>query len=430
MVIGYHFSLQGKRHKDKGQACQDYSMIREITPIWKIAAVADGVSAAAHAQTASRIACETVCDFIKKAFPYDDFSASVLVEDLEKCVLSAMHAAANAVEAYADKQHDAYSDYDTTLVAAVYNGDTLCAGLIGDSGITYLSRDGELHFSEPMNDSLGHVYPLRFRRYYQTVTVKNVSAFLCATDGIHRDLFLGYGEFNKKFADRFIPYELLAENKPEDQEAYLDDFNRKLQKKCEEIPFLTDDLSVASLLNSDCLITPLPRKEIDPVESLRREASVYSEESTRREAFKRRIGYLAPFLTDEEREALYHGTVTLEDLQKKRADEGKAASSDKNADAKESDPASAADQAKALGSDASGAKKESDPASAVDQVKALGSDASGAKKESDPASAADQAKTLGSDASGAKTDTDAAQRGDAKKEKPEKKRSPWFQRKT
>lgn len=69
MLSSYCFSIVGKDHIKKHMPCHDSSLIAAISSSWKIAVVADGVGSCKHAETASKIAVETVAKLIKEQFP-------------------------------------------------------------------------------------------------------------------------------------------------------------------------------------------------------------------------------------------------------------------------------------------------------------------------------------------------------------------------
>ena len=318
MITGYNFHIQGKRHKAKNTVCQDYSIMHSITPVWKVVAVADGVSSSAKSEIASKMACEVVCEFIEKAFPYDGFNSEFLEQDIEAVIRSAMHAAANAIEAYADELSLPHLDFDTTLVVALYNGKSAYLGIVGDSGIVLLMDDGELRFSTPMNDAAGHVFPLRFRKAYQTASVDDVAAVFCTTDGLYKDAFWQSGEYNKAIVDQFIPYAAFSCD-DETVEDFINVFKEKTIEVCEASKGLTDDISISLLINTEKYIEKPQRKEVDILKQLLATVAVY-DASVQRRAFKKNILAYYPQLTDEDVDALFDGETDLESVLKKASD--------------------------------------------------------------------------------------------------------------
>ncbi|MBR2869740.1 MAG: protein phosphatase 2C domain-containing protein [Clostridia bacterium] len=314
MIAQYYFSLQGKRHIKKNQPCQDYSLIREITPAWKIAAVSDGVSRSAHSEIASRIACETACEFVEKAIPFDSGSNSFLEEDASALIRCAMHAAQNAVEAYADEKDDSYNNYDATLVLVLYNGYTAYVGYVGDSGVALLLDDGELIFSQPMNDENGHVYPLRLRTNYAFSKMENVAAVLCSTDGIYKDCFMDMGQYDKSKVDLFIPYELFSDNMEDEYNTVIENLKKKLISSLEAINRETDDMSAALLINTSKTVEKPERPQKPLIETLMAKANHYKDEEIREKVFRFQLRLVHPQLTDEQIKDIYTGKKDLESV--------------------------------------------------------------------------------------------------------------------
>ena len=312
MILGYDFHLQGKRHRNANKPGQDFSLIYEISPAWKIAAVADGVSASSQSELASKIACKTACEYIEKAFPFDSFSNSIVEEDVESVIRSALHAAANNIEHYAEENETELDSLDTTLVIALYNGQTAYLGLIGDSGIGILKNDGQLLFSAPMNDEVGHVYPLRFRKAYKTASIDNVAAVFCMSDGIYKDHLMKYGEFDQHIADGYIPYRLFSECLSEDKELLINNFKQSIIEACETNEGLTDDLSIALIINTEKEVKPVERKEPDIIHKIKAELSIY-EVSIQEKMFKDRLSKLFPFINEQNTIRLYNDEIELDE---------------------------------------------------------------------------------------------------------------------
>lgn len=313
MIKGYNFHMQGKRHKKTGTVCQDYSIIHSITPSWQIVAVADGVSSSAHSEVASKLACETVCKAIEDSLPFDDFTMSFVEEDIHAVIRSAMHRAENTIEKYADDNGDDYCMYDTTLVVALYNGDTAYMGMVGDSGIVLLLDNGELLFSTPMNDSQGHVYPLRCRRSYKTSSVSDVAAVYCTTDGLFKDFFVNFGTNDKSRADKLIPYEMFG-GEAEDADDFFEDFKKSFMDFCEKNDNLTDDLSVSFLMNTDKAVAKTEKEPVDFITSVRAIVSLYEDDRIREKAFCKHVQAHYTDFSDEDAQALYNEELTLADV--------------------------------------------------------------------------------------------------------------------
>lgn len=183
MLSSYCFSIVGKDHIKKHMPCHDSSLIAAISSSWKIAVVADGVGSCKHAETASKIAVETVAKLIKEQFPpfvSDD-------QTYFSVIRAAMHGAANAIERYVEKNDEGNErEYQTTLSVAVMSSKLLYYGNAGDSGIIALDDQGEYHLvTEQQNDDEGRVYAMPSNRIFEVGKAKFTPvAALCMTDGI------------------------------------------------------------------------------------------------------------------------------------------------------------------------------------------------------------------------------------------------------
>lgn len=313
MIATYNFCIKGKRHINENKPCQDYCEVKQITPAWMVAAVSDGVSSSAHSEIASKLACETACRYVAEAFPYDSSTNSFIDEDILSVIKSAMHAAQNAVEAYADENDDEYNNYDATLVVTLFNGHTAYVGVVGDSGVALLLDDGELMYSNPMNDSQGHVYPLRFRSKYSVSSVNGVAAVFSATDGVYKDYLNGIGGFDKSKTDVFIPYTLFSNNKEDERETYLETMKTKLVSALEKAEYLTDDMTAVLMLNTDKAVEKKVRAEKTLYEKLLDKARVYEDADVQAKVFRYELLSLYPEFTDEQVEAVYEGKASLEE---------------------------------------------------------------------------------------------------------------------
>lgn len=153
-ILGYCFSQRGLSHIERDMPCQDNSGILKKGQ-WRLAIVADGVGSCKHSDDASRIAVETAGKVVNAAFPYDGD------EDFIALIRIAMHSAENAVENYVIKKGGVLKDYQTTLALALYNGNSLYYGNVGDSGIIALDEFGEYHvITAKQNNEFGDVHTL------------------------------------------------------------------------------------------------------------------------------------------------------------------------------------------------------------------------------------------------------------------------------
>lgn len=289
MISAYNFSLTGRDHKTYNMPCHDFSLIKEISPSWKIAVVADGVGSCAHADVAVKIAAQSAAELIEKQFP----PAGAADLDYTSVIYAAMHGAANAIEEYVN-QNDVGNElqYQTTLSLAVLSKKKLFYGNAGDSGIIGLDTNGAYHvLSHKQNDDIGRVYSIpSFRRYEVGLADFTPAAVLCMTDGVLDYIapaILNKSEYpvDVPFANIFCTYALgitkedevtVVQKCKEQAIAYLSSDN------CED---MTDDLSVAVLVVTDSGLLPecisWEKPEIDEDALKWQESAIYQSQSTR-----------------------------------------------------------------------------------------------------------------------------------------------------
>ena len=274
--------------------CHDYSLIKDISSSWKIAVVADGVGSCKHAEIASEIAAKEVAELIKKQFPphtSDDRAYFSVIH-------ASMHGAANAIESYVE-EHDPGNEmeYQTTLSVAIMSRNCLYYGNAGDSGIIALDDQGNYYLAtKKQNDELGRVYAIPTNRLFEIGRANYIpAAVLCMTDGLFDNVApraLRNSDFpvNVPFANMFITYALGLE-KFKEREA-VEKCKSALIKylQSDECKSMTDDLSVAVLINTN---TDLQKEDIkweDPkidIYALKwDEVSVYPSDKTRDTLFK------------------------------------------------------------------------------------------------------------------------------------------------
>lgn len=181
MIYTYNFSIRGTDHETSGKPCQDYSAILNTRPDgWVIAASADGVGSANHAEIGSQLAVEVALQVVNENF-YGSAKDDVL-----SIIRSAFQAAMDEIHQRAIADNNSIDEYDTTLDLAVYNGETLHYGHSGDGGIIGLGCDGAyVPVTQPQKDGR-YVIPLRAGLCAWDVGTysKPLTSVLLATDGI------------------------------------------------------------------------------------------------------------------------------------------------------------------------------------------------------------------------------------------------------
>ena len=308
MLSSYCFSLRGRDHIKSNMPCHDASQIETISSSWKIAVVADGVGSCKHAELASGIAVKEVTELIKKQFPPGNSQD----QDYIHVIHAAMHGAANAIEAYVEEQDPGNeSEYQTTLAVAVMSSKCLYYGNAGDSGIISLDEGGSYHLvTKKQNDDMGRVYAIPSNRLFEVGKADHISAaVLCMTDGIYdtaAPLALRNHSFpvNVPFVNMFVTYGLGLE-KAEERETVEKCKNALIRYlQSEECKMMTDDLSVAALINTNSDLQPeeilWEEPKLDFYTLKWEEVSVYPSAETRNKLFKEYICEKNPDWSEEQ----------------------------------------------------------------------------------------------------------------------------------
>lgn len=308
MISSYNFSLIGRDHSKNHMPCHDSSLIKEISSSWKIAIVADGVGNCKHAEIASEIAVKEVAELIEKQFPPYTSDARAYFSVIH----AAMHGAANAIEAYVEKNdYGNEMEYQTTLSVAIMSSKTLYYGNAGDSGIIALDNQGQYHLlTKKQNDDLGRVYSIPTNRLFEIGKVSFVPvAVLCMTDGLYDNVVptaLRNSKFhvNVPFANMFVTYALGLE-KFKEAEAVENCKNSLIKYlQSDECKSMNDDLSVAALININSDLRKEDIKWTDPQIDFYAlkwdEVSVYPSIETRNILFKKYVREKNPDWTEEQ----------------------------------------------------------------------------------------------------------------------------------
>lgn len=297
MISSYCFSLVGRDHIKNQIPCHDSSLIKAISSSWKIAVVADGVGSCKHAEIASEIAVKEVAELIKKQFPPSSSDERAYFSVIH----AAMHGAANAIETYVEEKDPGNEmEYQTTLAVAIMSGKNLYYGSAGDSGIIALDDQGNYHLvTKKQNDELGRVYSIPTNRLFEIGKANYIpAAVLCMTDGMYDTIApvtLRNNKFpvNVPFANMFVTYALGLEKFKESEavESCKNHLIKYLQS--DECKNMTDDLSVAALINTNSDLQPEDIKweepQIDFYALKWNEVSLYPSIETRNKLFKQYI---------------------------------------------------------------------------------------------------------------------------------------------
>jgi len=186
MIYSYGVSLPGTYHIKNDIICQDYHRIIHCGKDIAIAAVADGLGSAEHADIGSKIAATVATEHFRKSVTPKAQLPSVI-----DIIGAAFTAAQRAIEKEATENEHAIELYDTTLTLAVLVRDTLYYGHSGDSGMIALTTKGCYEqVTTQQRDEQGRVFPLFFNDKWEFAKYsKKVSGVLLATDGMLETFF-------------------------------------------------------------------------------------------------------------------------------------------------------------------------------------------------------------------------------------------------
>ncbi len=308
-MITYGFSIQGKGHIERGVVCQDSNKAGRIESGHYIGIVADGVGSAPHSDIGSDIA-------VKSLFQYcnDYITGSSTHDEIEEILSDGYFYALSQVSEYVRNQRAVIEDFDTTLSAVVYDGETVVYGHAGDGGIVVKNLDGTIKpITSRQKGADGiSVRPLRAGKSSWDFGVeKEVASVLLVTDGIldgviqpvlvnlppdkmalvkgdfrKDNVYISAGEFfmnpysvyknrNIKNPDEYMNYFLQGNLAGEDQEMFLKcllmAYKKQLGKSNAEnivncikkycyavwaVKNITDDKSVVCIMNDSARVTP------------------------------------------------------------------------------------------------------------------------------------------------------------------------------
>ena len=238
-----------------------------------------------------------VAELIKKQFPPSSSDERAYFSVIH----AAMHGAANAIETYVEEKDPGNEmEYQTTLAVAIMSSKNLYYGSAGDSGIIALDDQGNYHLvTKKQNDELGRVYSIPTNRLFEIGRANYIpAAVLCMTDGIYDTIApvaLRNNKFpvNVPFANMFVTYAFGLEKFKESEavESCKNHLIKYLQS--DECKNMTDDLSVAALINTNSDLQPEDIKweepQIDFYALKWNEVSLYPSIETRNKLFKQYI---------------------------------------------------------------------------------------------------------------------------------------------
>ncbi len=178
----------GASHIEKNLVCQDsmrYTSVNFCGRQLIIAAVADGVGSCIMSDIGSKCAVEASVAAVERDIQKLDGWNSNLIEDI---IYNAFNEAYDSIEKIADESERTMFSYSTTLTLAVYDGERLSFGHIGDSGIIALYEDGtyEMITKRHKGEEANSVIPLNggYKLWMFGSAKKPVVSIALMTDGI------------------------------------------------------------------------------------------------------------------------------------------------------------------------------------------------------------------------------------------------------
>lgn len=189
MINTFNHTETGEYHVFKGTDGQDASKTLKFThpPTGKeltVSAISDGVGSTFHGGEGAKLAVNTAVDYLHQHLNELDILDDTTIIPLLK---NTYNLAYDKIDALSLEQELSLVEYDCTLTVAVYDGETVYFGHIGDDGIVVVYEDGEFEMitTRHKGEEAHSLYPLRFTDLWQfSKTSKPVASFVMCTDGI------------------------------------------------------------------------------------------------------------------------------------------------------------------------------------------------------------------------------------------------------
>lgn len=260
-IGAFGFSSRGESHKERNLPGQDANSIKIVNHNYNtiIASIADGVGSAALSHYGSSIATKTATDYLAKIFHTSDIR-NMADKQIGDHIREAMRRACEEVSKEAESKEQLEYSYQSTLTIAMYDGNNLYFGHIGDDGIVALTKKGELELitKRHKGEECSSVYPLQAgEKKWQVGKVMDVDGFVMATDGVLDAFVRDEVEENRVYYPLIEPAlkgnQGTIRKKPEDFEAagqdYLNYMNSDYFRKQ-----VTDDITFITCVNPERIL--------------------------------------------------------------------------------------------------------------------------------------------------------------------------------
>lgn len=252
--FAYGTSVQGSSHIKTETECQDYCSFKSFCSAGKkwytVAGVADGVGSCSFSAIGSKVAIENSFAYIESKLA-DDKANAWESEKIKALMLEAFQSAYNAIISTADEKGFSPLSLATTLTVALYDGDNVCIGHIGDSGIVVLYRDGTYDFvtRRDKGETASSVIPLLSPEELWSFGLldKPVAAVFLMTDGI-LDTYVASSFYDNAVYWPFFAGLMVNCNTKESSEELSKSF-AKFLSSTEIAATITDDISVVVVQN-------------------------------------------------------------------------------------------------------------------------------------------------------------------------------------
>lgn len=290
----YGMSVRGTSHISSGTPCQDYNDFTYLPEeeVW-VLAIADGVGSCALSHWGAYTAVSKGLECIRAELHARSGGKKLTLrqfpeEEATKLFDYAFDQARTAVEDFADRNERSPVEFQSTLTAAIYDGDTLYICHVGDDGIVAEGVSGKYQMitQRIKGEEANSVFTLQADRMWQVQRVTNVAAFVMSTDGV-LDSYVGNAARNNRvyypfFADLVYSKRPASGTAPEKAKEYLSQW----AEDCG----VHDDLTVVSVVNLSQLDRPT-RPEVE------KERAAFIQEQKK--------------WKEEQKKQLYSGTTTL-----------------------------------------------------------------------------------------------------------------------